>query len=233
MISQIITFNEVEYITKCIENNDIDSLYLFYNKFDSIIDFIKSVKKSLFDSKDTISVPIPNGKGEMVIERDNMFVGLKSDFVNNVTFNNVNFELSYPKIQSTNFETNIFTSIKKINDIQINPKDIKNLIKNLPTSIYSKLYNYIFTDIIKPLYEVYTFYHVNKKYRKRFVFDHKNITDLTFLLCRYDTEYLCQLRLVLMKEGNYNYSDFDRVTVEDAKKHYKLLKQLYKDESDQ
>lgn len=235
MKPRLLTFNDVELVTKIIINNDVMGLYEFCTQYNNIIDLLKKFKNTLFESKDSVSVKISteNFTGDVVIERHNVLKGLPENDPISVDIGNLTLTLGYPKIAFPNFELNKLTCIKAINGIEVHEKDISQLIYKMPLSLYKDISNYIEENIISKLNNTYIYYTINKSYRSKFTFDLDGLINLFIIICKYDIDYLMKLKLILVKEGNFNLKDFSYITVEETNKYYKLLKDIYKDESNQ
>ncbi len=234
MKPHLLTFNDIEEVTKIIVNNDLEGLFHFCSRYNSIIDILKVYKNTLFENKETTSIYVSTEdfKGDIVTERSNVLYNLPSYEHKNVVINNINFKLSFPKILYQDFDKNKFTCIKEVNGESVTVEDVYTLISNIPVSFYKKLIKEIDDNIISDIDNIFLLYTKNAKYCKKFEFSLDGILNLLLILCKYDTEYLMKLKLILIKEGNFSLQDFSTITIEQSNMYYKLLKELYRDESD-
>ena len=229
----LLTYNDIENVTKIIVNNNIEGLFEFCSKYNNIIELLLNFKNTLFENKETISVNISvdNFKGDVILDRKDSLVNLPQDEIHNVIVSNLNLKIGYPVIKYENFELNKLTCIKSVDGFDLKDDDIIQLIESMPIAMYKEVHDYIENNVISKLNNVYLYYTKNELYRNKFEFTLEGIINLFVTLCKYDIEYLTKIKLILIKEGNFNLLDFNHITVEQANIFYKLLKELY-DESD-
>jgi len=234
MKQRLLTFNDIEEVTKTIVNNDLEGLFHFCSKYDNVIDILKVYKNTLFENKVTTSIYVSTEdfKGDIVADRPNILYNFPNYEYKNVIVDNINFKLTYPKVLYQDFDKNKFTCIREINGNKVTSDDIQALISSIPISFYKKIIKKIDDNIISDINNIFLLHTKNEKYCKKFNFSLDGILNLFLILCKYDTEYLMKLKLILIKEGNFALQDFSTITIEQSNTYYKLLKELYRDESD-
>ena len=67
----------------------------------------------------------------------------------------------------------------------------------------------------------------------KFTFNNEDVINILVVVCKYSLSYLQQLKVILMKESNFTYTDFDRITVEQSINYYKVLKEMINDREQQ
>jgi hypothetical protein len=230
----LLTFNDVEEITKILVNNDFEGLYKFCGQYNNIIELLTSFKNTTLDNKESISINVDTTdfKGSVIVDRKDVLNELPEDNVVDIEINGLTIGLGYPSILFSDFTLNKLTCIKYIDSIPLESKDVIKIAENMSISLFKDIEKEIENHIISKLNSLYIFYTKNELYRKKFEFNLDGIIGLFLSICKYEVEYLMKLKLILIKEGNFSYQDFDKMTVEQADIYYKLLKELYKDESD-
>jgi len=99
--------------------------------------------------------------------------------------------------------------------------------KKLPIDYYKELTDYIYDIIIPKLEDIRIYDTKNEEFKTNFTFSIQTLYELLFQICRYQPAYLKSLRIVLYKDGNFTYNDFDKFTVEEVVGYNKLIKEIY------
>lgn len=233
MISNLLSFNEVEEITNYIENRNENSLYKFISTKGNILSFFNIVKNTLYNQNNTVSFKIKNENfnGDIVFDHHQFLINLPED--KNFTFNlhNLNFNLGYPTTFNISNTKNLYSCIKKINNTNFsidNIKDLEYILEHLPVEVYNKLFVFIDNKILSNLNQIKIF-DTKRDIDKIFTYNNENVLRILFFVCRQSSKYLKQLKLVLMKESNFSFNDFDKITVEQSVEYYKIIKELTND----
>jgi len=224
-MSSLLTFSDVEKITKYLNTNNLESLFSFFSTKGDILQILKIVKNTIYNSKEDVAFEIdkPGFKGDIIISKNDFIPNIPKDKVITVNINNINFTLGYPSIVDSNFDINKLSSIKQINGNYIDVSYVKEIATNISLKTYKELLDIINTSFILNLNKVLIFNHKNKDFKSDFSFDIYKFYKLLILVCKYSQDYLNQLKLILMKESNFSFGDFKEITVEESINYYKLL----------
>jgi len=228
MTQYSLSYNDIEEACNNINSKNYDNLFLCFSKHGNVINFFHIVKNTLFKNKETTSFKLQNKEfsGDLVLSRDEFLTNIPLNKKTTLKLDNIEFELSYPSFFSINEKQNYLTSIKKINGIKIKRKNIIPIANNLSIKSFKKINEHIIDNYISEIDKIVIFDTSSDKTKKIFNFNTSEIFQLIGYICKYEPKYLQQLRLVLMKEGNFLYRDFDSINVEEAQQYYKLLEEM-------
>lgn len=225
MISNSLAFNDIEYLSKQIESSNTEGIFNFLSKYNNVIDFLKCIKQTAFSVSQYCSFTIE--QGEIAISRDEFLTNIPEDKHFIYEFGELNFKISYPKVVSYSYERCLKTCIVDINNRNLTQQEIDSILSILPSNEYKKIINFIKENIVSRLNKIVILDTKSDKYKKEFVYNSHTIYSMLFYVCRYSIDYLQKIRLIMLKEANFSFIEFDRMTVEEINRYYKLLKQMY------
>ena len=104
---------------------------------------------------------------------------------------------------------------------------IEQVLFSLPVKEYRQLTDFIEDKIVSKLNKIIVFDTKSEKHKKGFTYSTQELYKLLFYVCKYHLEYLRKIRIIMFKECNFSYKEFETMTVEEISKYYKLLKQMY------
>lgn len=226
MMSCLLTFNDIEYLTTQIDANNIENVFNYLAKYDTIIDYIETVKNTIYSNNDNFSFPVKTKKfkGDLLLTKKEFLVNIPKKQTFRKTIDGLKFELKYPRV--TLDEDLLLSCIYKINNIIIGENRYQ-VVNSLPVSIYNQLINFIKNNIIFELDKIIIRNTKNLELKEDFTYNTNNVYKLIFYVCCYNINYLRKIRLILSKEGNLDHQTFDSMTVEQTVSYYKLLKEMY------
>jgi len=223
----MISYNDVIEISRLYKYEQFDKVFSFINdKLPSknIIDFLKKCKAEKFIEKnDCIKLEV--SKKELIIYKDNFLKDLPSDKENVYHIDNYKITIGYPNVNSTLDASCIKQIQYKDLILSINP----NNYNNIPLSLVKKCTPYI-EKYIDQLNNTYVYY-VNDEYNSRFSYNKNIIINVLYLCFVQDYEGLLQQQLLLMKQFNFTYQDFNHIANNSINAYAKVINQkLNKDE---
>ena len=223
----MISYNDVIHISKLYQDKHYDKLLLFVNKkipSNNIIDFFKQCLDERFiEDSDCIKLQID--KKELIIYKDNFLKELPVAEQNTYNIDGYHITIGYPS-------TSLILPASCIKQIQhedtildINTTDYN----NIPLSLVKKCTPYI-KKYIKKLNNTYI-YHVNKKYNSRFFYSKDIIIHIIYLCFVQNYNNLLEQQLLLMKQFNFTYQDFNYISYNNSRDYLKIInKSLNKNE---
>ena len=139
----LLTYNDVENVTKIIVNNNIEGLFEFCSKYNNINELLLNFKNTLFENKETISVnvSVDNFKGDIILDRKDSLVNLPEDKTHDVIVGNLKLQIGFPVIKYKNFELNKLTCIKSVDGFDLKDDDIIQLVESMPIAMYKEVYD--------------------------------------------------------------------------------------------
>jgi len=237
MISSLLSFNDIEEIASYIETKDEINLLKFISNKGDIIDFLHTIRNSIYYQKPTVSFKIKseNFSADMVFDKSQFLYNIPNKEFLSLNYNKLIFNFSYPTVHSINPLDNILTCIKSINNKQFNinqMQELKEIVGILPVKDYNYIIDYIKKNIISKLNTI-SIFDTKRDIKTKFTFNNEDVINILFFVCKYSLSYLQQLKVILMKESNFTYTDFDRITVEQSINYYKVLKEMTNDREQQ
>lgn len=231
MTRNLLLYNEIEQISKFIDKKNNFGLFQLLKSKGDIIDLLNIFKNTIFDSNENITfkIELDSFTGDLLLSREEFLNNIPERKSKDIEIDNLKINLGYPRVYSKNFSKNIFTSIKKINNIDIDISDIELLSKYIPVKTYKKIFTHIKANFIEQINNIFLYKTKSEKYKKKIEFNLSGIYELLYHTSKYSYEYLTQLKLVLMRDGNFRYEDFNNITVDEAIYFYKSLQELNKE----
>jgi len=228
-MSPVYTFNEVEELTRLLESNNFPAVINNISKYNSVIDLLTRIKDTLFFEKESSKFYHlkNNKKTNLVLSSKEFLTNIPPDITTTINIKGLDFELGFPRICYTYFNKNLYTCIKSVDGISLDSNDIEMFTKKLPIDYYKELTDYIYDIIIPKLEDIRIYDTKNEEFKTNFTFSIQTLYELLFQICRYQPAYLKSLRIVLYKDGNFTYNDFDKFTVEEVVGYNKLIKEIY------
>ena len=225
MISSSLAFNDIEYLSKQLETRNSKTIFDYLYKFETIIDFLHCIKNTIFSVSEYSSFKID--KGDLALSSSEFLTNIPDKKIYTYKNNGLVYTLTYPKLKSGTYKQNLKTCILDINNCKLSSLEIEEVIQKLCITDYKALINFIEKNIISALNKIIIYNTKSEKYRKSFVYNNYSIYELLFCVCKYHLEYLHKIRIIMFKECNFSYREFETMTVEEINKYYKLLKQMY------
>lgn len=231
MTRNLLLYNEIEQISKYIDKKNTYSLFQSLAYKGDIIDLLNIFKNTLFEVNENITfkIELKDYTGDLLLSPEEFLNNIPEKKIKNVVIDDLNITLGYPIIYTKNFAKNILTCVKKINGLDIDTPGLEEISKHISIKTYNKLFKYINENFIKQINNVFLYNTKSGKYNKKIKFNLQGIYELLFYTTKYSYEYLTQLKLVLMRDGNFRYTDFNNITVEEAIHFYKSLIELTKE----
>ena len=223
----MISYNDVIHISKLYEYKHYDELLLFVNKkipSDNIIDFLNQCIYERF-IEESDCVKLYQDKKELIIYKDNFLKDLPSAEQNTYNIDGYHVTIGYPS-PSLIMPASCIKQIQHGDTIlHINTSEYN----NIPLSLVKKCTPYI-EKYMKKLNNTYIYY-VNKNHTSRFSYGKDVIIHIVYLCFVQGYNSLLEQQLVLMKQFNFSYQDFNYISYNSARDYLKIInKTLSKNE---
>ena len=215
----MISYNDVLEVSRLYKHKQYDKVFSFITQkipSKSIIDFLNKCKREKFiETNDCVKLDID--KKELIIYKDDFLKNLPNDNEDIYHIDNYKITIGYPRIDST-LPASCIKRIQYQNVfLDVNP----NNYDHIPLSLVKKSMPYIQTYIDK-LNDGYVYY-VNKNYNSRFLYHRDIIINIIYLCFVQDYESLIQQQLLLMKQYNFTYQDFNNITINSINAYVKVI----------
>ena len=213
----MVSYNDITKLTFFYENkqhNKILDYIINLCKSSNIIDILNFIKTERYQ-EETSNIKINYDNKELVVLQENFLVDIPEKKTSTVTLGDFEYEISYPDIIDHNIST--VYCIKKVNycgeEHYLTTQEDYNLI---PARVFNELKEHI-DPYIKSLTKilVYKVGHIES----RFFIDRALIINIVYLAFVELYKNIIQEQLFLMKEYNFTYESFDRLSFHEIK-HY-------------
>ena len=218
----MISYNDIIKITSLYDNKEYNKLLSFVNtklKSNNILDLLKNILNLKFVNK-TDSINLTSNKTELIIYKENFLKNLPEYSETNINIDGATVTISYP---SSKF-ISIGAFIKKIQKdnkcITITEKNYK----YIPLTLIKQCYTHIYQYILK-LENIFIYY-INDSHNSRFRYTSDIINYIVYLGFVQDYDTLLKTQLIAMKNYNFMYQDFDKISLNDFKKYMQQIKKL-------
>lgn len=215
----MISYNDTITITSLYNNKQYEELLSFINgklECTNIIQFLQKILNTKF-SEPNASIKLTTKTNELIVYRENFLTGIPTYSESTHTIDDYNITISYP---SSEFISNA-SYIKKIqkddNIINID----KNNYKIIPINLLKRCEPFI-SEYKNKLNSVYVFY-INEDNNSRFTYN-TDIINYVILLCFvYNYDNLLMNQIMGMKDFNFMYQDFDKMSFDKFKRYIQLM----------
>jgi len=216
----MISYNDVIHISKLYQDKRYDKLLQVFNKklpSKDIIDFLKKCIDERF-TEDSDCIKLQYKKKELIVYKDNFLKQLPATGQTIHCIDNYHITIGYP---STSLILPA-SCIKKIQHenivLNINTSDYN----NIPLSLVKKCTPYI-DKYMNKLNSTYVYY-VNKKHNSRFTYSKEIIIHIIYLCFVQNYTILLEQQLLLMKQFNFAYQDFNHTSYNSIRDYLKIVK---------
>ena len=215
----MISYNDVLKVSKLYKHKQYDKVFSYITEklpSKNIIDFLEKCKAEKFiETNDCIKLDI--SKKELIIYKDDFLKNLPLDKEDIYHIDNYKITIGYPSTGST-LPASCIKRIQYQNIfLDVNP----NNYDYIPLSLVKKCTPYIKTYLNK-LNEMYVYY-VNEKYNSGFLYHKDIIINIIYLCFVQDYDSLIQQQLLLMKQYNFTYQDFNNITINSINAYVKII----------
>ena len=216
----MISYNDVIHLSKLYQDKQYDKLLQFINKKLPSVDIIDFLKKCIDERfiEDSDCIKLQFDKKELIIYKDNFLKGLPITDRTIYPIDKYHITIGYPT-------TSLIlpaSCIKKIQHgdvvLDINTSDYN----NIPLSLVKKCTPYI-EKYINKLNDTYIYY-VNKKHNSRFTYSKEVIIHIVYLCFIQNYNNLLEQQLLLMKQFNFTYQDFNHTSYNSICDYLKIVK---------
>jgi len=216
----MISYNDVIKISKLYRDKQYDQILQFIDKklpSENIIDFFKQcISERFIDDSDCIKLQIK--KKELIVFKKDFLTNLPSIEQTTYNIDNYHITIGYPTI-SLILPASCIKKIQHENTIlDINTSDYN----NIPLSLVKKCMPYI-KKYIHKLNNTYIYY-VSKKYNSRFIYSKEVIIHIIYLCFVQNYDHLLEQQLLLMKQYNFTYQDFNYTSYNSIRDYLKIIK---------
>jgi len=215
----MISYNDVLEVSKLYKHKQYDKVFSYITKklpSKNIIDFLKKCKAEKFiETNDCIKLDI--SKKELIIYKDDFLKNVPLDKEDIYHIDNYKITIGYPSTGST-LPASCIKKIQYQNVfLDVNPSNYD----YIPLSLVKKCTPYIQTYLNK-LNEMYVYY-VSEKYNSGFLYHKDIIINIIYLCFVQDYDSLIQQQLLLMKQYNFTYQDFNNITINSINAYVKII----------
>ena len=216
----MISYNDVIHLSKLYQNKQYDKLLQFINKKLPSVDIIEFLKQSIDEKfiEDSDCIKLQFDKKELIVYKDDFLKDLPFTDRTIYTIDKYHITIGYPT-------TSLIlpaSCIKKIQHgdvvLDINTSDYN----NIPLSLVKKCTPYI-EKYINKLNDTYIYY-VNKKHNSRFTYSKEVIIHIVYLCFIQNYNNLLEQQLLLMKQFNFTYQDFNHTSYNSICDYLKIVK---------
>ena len=206
----MVSYNDITKLTFFYENklhNKIIEYVISLCGSNNILDILHFIKQERF-VEETSSIKINYDNKEVVIFKENFLTDLPTKKFESYTLDNFEYVIGYPDILE--YTCSPMHCIKKI--IHCGDEHVFNSTKDysvIPVTMYSEL-KPIINNYVEELKKVYV-YSVGK-IKSRFFLNIDLIINIIYLAFVTSYKHLVQEQLFLMKEFNFTYETFSRLT---------------------
>jgi hypothetical protein len=215
----MISYNDVLEVSKLYKHKQYDKVFSYITErlpSKNIIDFLKKCKAEKFiETNDCIKLDI--SKKELIIYKDDFLKNLPLDKEDIYHIDNYKITIGYPNIDSILPASCIKKLQYKDILLNINPTNYN----DIPLSLVKKCMPYIQTYLDK-LNDMYVYY-VNDKYNSRFLYNKYIIINIIYLCFVQQHDSLIQQQLLLMKQYNFTYQDFNHISMNSVNAYVKII----------
>ena len=215
----MISYNDVLKVSKLYKDKQFDEVFSYITEripSKNIIDFFKKCKAEKFiETSDCIKLDV--SKKELIIYKDNFLKNLPSDTEDDYYIDDYKITIGYPNVNSMLPAS----CIKKIQykDIILNLNP--NNYNHIPLSLIKKCTPHI-EPYLHKLNNTYVYY-VNDKFHSRFYYDMPIIINIIYLCFVQHYETIIQQQLLLMKQYNFTYQDFNSISINSINAYVKII----------
>jgi hypothetical protein len=216
----MISYNDVLEISKLYQNKQYDKLLQFINKKLPSVDIIEFLNKCIDEKfiEDSDCIKLQFDKKELIVYKDDFLKDLPFTDRTIYPIDKYHITIGYPT-------TSLIlpaSCIKKIQHgdvvLDINTSDYN----NIPLSLVKKCTPYI-EKYINKLNDTYIYY-VNKKHNSRFTYSKEVIIHIVYLCFIQNYNNLLEQQLLLMKQFNFTYQDFNHTSYNSICDYLKIVK---------
>ena len=222
----MISYNDVIHLSKLHQDKQYDQILQFIDKklpSENIIDFFKQCLNERFTEKnDCIKLQI--NKKELIIFKKDFLKDLPTADQNTYNIDGYHITIGYPNMSLIL----PVSCIKKIQHEDLTLDINTSNYNNIPLSIVKKCAPYI-KKYINKLNKTYV-YHVNKKHNSRFFYSKELIIHIIYLCFVQNYTNLLEQQLILMKQYNFTYQDFNYVAYNSIRDYLKIIKKVTSNE---
>jgi hypothetical protein len=226
----MISFNDIIKISTLYNNKQNDKLLkIFTSKFSytNILELLHKIKEERFPN-DTAAIKLKTDDKELIIYKKSFFPELPEYSEEEIILpNDTIVTIGYPI-------GNFFSNAAFIKKIQIN-----NIIfeinesnyQDIPISVLNNCNDHIkkYLDKLNNI----SLYHINEQYNCGFMYCEEIIIHIIYLCFVYDEDILLEEQMCLLKNGGFNYTDFDVISYDQYKKYAKIFMKISKKEQAQ
>jgi len=215
----MVSYNDVTKLTYYSEHNkDKELIDLFCNICGSnkIIDILQFIKSERFVEENSSIKLLFNDK-ELLIFKENFLLDIPDSYPTTHTIDDVIFYLDFPKI--VNYKCQPMHCIQRVSyGADHHDMDSADDFSIIPITLYKKLEPYI-DEYIKELNNI-KIYSV-RDIESRFMLNYELIIKIIYLAFVNSFKNIVDERLFLMKEYNFTYDAFDKMSYFEAKQYLK------------
>ena len=216
----MISYNDVIHISKLYQDKRYDKLLQVFNKklpSKDIIDFLKKCIDERF-TEDSDCIKLQYKKKELIVYKDNFLKQLPPPGQTIHRIDNYHITIGYPST-SLILPASCIKKIQHENTVlDINTSDYN----NIPLSLVKKCTPYI-DKYMNKLNSTYVYY-VNKKHNSRFTYSKEIIIHIIYLCFVQNYTILLEQQLLLMKQFNFAYQDFNHTSYNSIRDYLKIVK---------
>ena len=216
----MISYNDVVHLSKLYDNKQYDKILSFITKkipSNNIIHFFENcISERFIEESDCIKLQVD--KKELIVYKKNFLKGLPPYEENIYPIDGYHITIGYPNADLI-LPASCIKKIQHENTIlNINTSDYN----NIPLSLVKKCMPHI-EKYIEKLNVTYM-YHVNSKYNSRFSYNKDIIIHIIYLCFIQNYTVLLEQQLLLMKQFNFTYQDFNFISHNMIHDYLKLIK---------
>ena len=218
----MISYNDVIHISKLYQDKQYDQILSFVTKkipSNNIIDFFKQCINERF-VKDTDCIKLEIEKKELIIYKNNFLKNLPVYEERIYPVGDYHITIGYPKV-----EVPLPVSCIKRIQHKNTSFDLEEY-NNIPLFLVKKCTPHI-EKYINKLEKTYI-YHVNSKYNSRFIYDKQLIIHIIYLCFVQNYTTLLEQQLLLMKQYNFTYQDFNHTSNNRIDDYLKIIQKIMK-----
>lgn len=213
----MVSYNDIAKFTYYHENNKekeaLDLLFKLSNTT-NVIDILNFLKTEKF-AEDNSNIKLQIDSREVIVYKENFLIDIPESDPITIKEDEFVFEIDYPSI--IDYKCLPMYCLKSISydnsKFVFKSQEDYNLI---PVKIYSKIQDHI-KKYIDNINEIY--YYKVGKYESRFFFHIQSIIKTLYLTLVYSYKNIIREQLFLMKEYNFTYETFDKISFTEIK-HY-------------